>query len=173
MGIEPDWWEVRAASLADLPALTALRSPVAVHRDRLRDATGPSLLYLVVVGPSEVIGFGMLVFDWPATWPDPEHTPLLPLMIDLFVRPDSRSRGAGTFLVRWMETAARDRGATYLYVSVDPVENPRAHQLYLRLGYTPLQPTPYRSSWAFTDSDGQRHSGEDWQIDLRRPLGDA
>jgi hypothetical protein len=57
-----------------------------------------------------------------------------------------------------------------MHVAVDPVENPRAYQLYLRLGYQPLQQEPYRSRWQFTDSDGDVHHGEDFQIDLRKSM---
>jgi predicted N-acetyltransferase YhbS len=91
-------------------------------------------------------------------------------MVDLFVRPDHRNGGAGSFLIHWMEDTVRARGATLLHMGVDPLENPRAHQLYLRLGYTPLQTEPYRSHWKFTDSDGNVHEGHEWNIDMVKDL---
>jgi hypothetical protein len=69
-----------------------------------------------------------------------------------------------------MEELARSRGCTHIYLGVDPVDNPRAHQLYLRLGYSPLQTQPYRLHWKFVDSGGDLHEGNDWRIDLVKDL---
>ncbi len=94
----------------------------------------------------------------------------LPAVVDVVVRPHRRSQGAGTFLIREMERIARDRGYSALYLGVDPVDNPMAHALYLRLGYEPLQDQPYRSHWRFTDSDANVHEGSEWNVDMVKKL---
>jgi GNAT superfamily N-acetyltransferase len=145
---------VREASEADLPALAELKSPTALHRDRLRDADGDRLLYMVVEDSGTVVGFGLLVFERPPTWPDANDKSHLPAMVDLFVSPSYRSRGAGSFLINSMEQTVCARSGTHLHLGVDPVDNPRAHRLHVRLGYTLLQTQPYKSHWKFTDSAG-------------------
>jgi len=164
-------YTVRQATEADLAALADIKSPMSIHKDRLRDADGDRLLYLVIEECGTIIGFGLLVFERPPTWPDTDDNSHLPALVDLLVRPDRRNHGAGSFLIRWMEETALARASTHLYLGVDPVDNPRAHQLYLRLGYTPLQTQPYRSHWRFTDSDGNVHEGNEWNIDMVKELG--
>ncbi len=163
-------YSVRLASEADLPVLAGIKPPIALHKDRLRDADGNELLYMAVVEGSRIIGFGLLVFERPLTWPDADDSSRLPAMVDLFVKPERRSRGAGVFLIGEMEEAARSRGCTHLYLGVDPVENPRAQDLYVRMGYRALQAEPYRSHWKFTDSEGHIHEGNDWNVDMVKKL---
>ena len=69
-----------------------------------------------------------------------------------------------------MERITAAAGYRHLYLSVDPVHNPRAYALYQRLGYQPLQAQPYRKIWAFTDSAGSTHRGEDWVVDMVQQL---
>ena len=171
MNPDPPHYTVRQATEADLSALAETKSSVALHKDRLRDAEGGRQLYLVIEAFGTVIGFGLLVFQRPPSWSDANDTSRLPAMVDLRVRPDRRGLGAGSFLIESMERIARARGATHLHLGVDPVDNLRAHRLYLSLGYTPLQTQPHRSHWRFTDSDGEVHEGNDWHIDLVKDLG--
>jgi len=163
-------YNVRQATEADLPALTAFKTPLALHKDRLRDAEAGRLLYLIVEQSEMIVGFGLLVFERPPNWSDANDTSRLPDIIDLFVRADCRSQGAGSYLIAKMEETARSRGCPHIYLGVDPVDNPRAHQLYLRLGYSPLQTQPYRLHWKFVDSGGDLHEGNDWRIDLVKAL---
>jgi GNAT superfamily N-acetyltransferase len=167
---DTEGYNVRQATEADLPALTGLKSPLALHKDRLGDADAGKLLYMVVEQSGTIVGFSLLVFERPANWSDANDSSRLPDVIDLFVRADCRSRGAGSYLIAKMEETARSRGYTHLYIGVDPVDNPRAQQLYLRLGYTPLQAEPYRLHWKFTDSGGNFHEGIDWRVDLVKEL---
>lgn len=163
-------YQVYQATEADLPALTALKAPLPLHQDRLRDAEAGRLLYLLVAQAGRAVGFGMLIFERPPNWSDAKDTSRLPDIIDLFVSAACRSQGAGSYLITSMEDAARSRGYPKIYLGVDPVDNPRAHQLYLRLGYMPLQTEPYRLAWKFTDSGGIIHEGIDWRIDLVKDL---
>lgn len=170
MNADQTQYTVRQAGEADLPCLLAIKSPLALHKDRLRDADGDKLLYLVVEQHGAVIGFGLLVFERPDTWPDADDESRLPALIDLVVRRDCRNRGAGSFFIRSIEEMARARGCSRFHIGVDPADNVAAHRLYLRLGYTPMQDAPYRSHWQFTDSDGNVHEGNEWNVDLVKDL---
>lgn len=52
----------------------------------------------------------------------------------LYVRPDRRGRGLGSFLVRAVERHAREKGATRMFFWSD-TRFTDAHRLYRRLGY--------------------------------------
>jgi hypothetical protein len=69
-----------------------------------------------------------------------------------------------------MEELAQAAGCGELFIRVDPVDNPRALTLYQRLGYLPLQPSPYCDIWQIIDSDGFVHQGEEWAVDLVRQM---
>lgn len=172
MGIISKEVTVRDIEETDLPALVAIKGAgsEALHRDRLRDAQDGCMRYLAAQDGEEVVGFACLVFRRPAYWSDAEDTTRLPMIVDLRVREDRRGQGYGTALVRAMEALAANAGYARLYLSVEPRDNPRATALYLRLGYRPLQDEPYHSGWDFTDSQGNRHRGEAWVVDMVKAL---
>lgn len=161
---------VRAATAADLGVLMRLKPSMAVHRDRLRDASRPDFRYLVLELDHSVIGFVCLVFIRPRYWSDGESTEYLPTAIDFQIDPALRGRGYGSFFLRAVEKLVVAADGKQLYLWVDPVDNPRAYSLYLRLGYQPLQAHPYPFHWEFVDSDGQPHAGDSWRLDMVKPL---
>lgn len=158
---------VRDAMSADVLALAAICKSVAIHRDRVRDADGETLRYVVAAQGGLAVAFGCLVLAQPSGWPEVAH---VPQMLDLYVRDDLRSQGIGTALVRAMERMAREAGQEVMYVGVDPAENARALALYRRLGYEALPGEPVEERWEFEDSDGGRHSGVERLIYMRRAL---
>ena len=166
----PEGLVIRGAGDADLDALVHLRPPELAHRDRLGDARQPGFRHLVLEQAEEIIGFVCLVFARPATWPDSRNAALLPQIVDAFIAPPLRSRGYGSVLVRALERMAWERGCRAVYLSVDPIGNPRAHALYQSLGYRPLQQEPYREQGQYTDSAGQVHESDDWELDMVRDL---
>lgn len=159
---------VRDAGVDDLPALTAIKGEASemLHRDRLRDARHPGFRYLVLLEEDVLIGLACLVFQRPAYWSDGDDPRNLPQIVDLEVLPAWRGRGRGTFFIHAMERLAAQAGCSQLYISVEPLSNPRAYALYKSLGYRQLQEEPYLSHWFFLDSDGQIHQGEDWAVDM-------
>jgi GNAT superfamily N-acetyltransferase len=159
---------VRDATDADVPALTAIKGEgtEALHRDRLRDAQGTGFRYLVLLADQAIIGFACLVIRRPAYWSDADDTQHLPHIVDLQVKESHRGQGYGSEFVRAIERIASQAGYRHLYISVEPLDNPRAYALYKRLGYQPLQSEPYRKIWKFTDSAGKVHRGEDWVVDM-------
>ena len=159
---------VRDAAAADLPALTAIKGAgtETLHRDRLRDAQRSDIRYLVLVVNQAVIGFACLVLRRPASWSDALDTQHLPQIVDLQVQKTHRGQGYGSRFVRSLERIAAAASYAQLYLSVEPLANPRAYALYQRLGYQQLQVEPYRKQWRFSDSAGQVHQGEDWVVDM-------
>ncbi len=170
MMLIPSSITIRSATLADLEALTQIKPPAALHRDRLRDAGEDTFLYLVIESDQQVVGYAMLVFHRPVTWPDSLRTDQLPQVVDLLIANDKRGQGLGTILLIEMEKVAKRYGFDQLYLCVDPVDNPRAYTLYLRQGFLPLQSQPYRDHWEFTDSEGNFHSGDEWAVDMVKIL---
>jgi GNAT superfamily N-acetyltransferase len=161
---------IRQARLDDLPALTAVRyhDHPAIHRDRIDAFVSNRLYYFVAAFNQQIVGFGVLLLERPSDWTDPLNA--FPILIDLFVAQPYRSRGIGQRLIQHMEMVAQQYGKSAIYLSVEPHTNPRALQLYLRLGYSPLQEQPYHNIWRFTDSEGLMHEGEEWVIDMRKQL---
>jgi GNAT superfamily N-acetyltransferase len=163
---------VRDAEEADLLALIAIKGgdSEALHRDRFRDAQSGGFRYLVLLRDQDVIGSACLVSRRPASWSDAGDTQHLPQIVDLQVAESQRGQGYGSAFVRAIEREAARAGYHQLYVSVEPADNPRAYALYQRLGYQQVQPEPYLKAWEFTDSGGERHSGQDWVVDMMKSL---
>ena len=158
---------IRDAREEDVPTLGAFKEGETFHRDRLRDADGAALRYLVAEIDGQVVAHGLLALKQPATWPKMKH---LPQMIDLFVRPDLRSRGIGRALIARMEVLARAAGCAEMRLGVDPDNNPRALALYRALGYIAIDTKPVRDRWEYIDSAGVRHGGVEWIIHMKKPL---
>jgi GNAT superfamily N-acetyltransferase len=162
---------VRDAVIADVEALFHLKPSVAVHHDRIRDAATSMVRYLALERDKGVIGFALLVFARPPHWSDGNDTSRLPQVVDLQVASGMRGRGYGTYFLSNIERLAAERGFSQLFLSVNPIDNPRAHALYVHCGYQPLQAEPYRSHWEFVDSAGELHQGDDWSLDMVKSLG--
>ena len=163
---------VRDAHLSDVPTLMVIKADgsEALHRDRLRDAQDGNLRYLVLLADQELIGFACLVFRRPAHWSDANDTAHLPQIVDLHIKESQRGQGYGSQFMGIIERMAAEAGFEQLFLSVEPLDNPRAHKLYQRLGYQQEQSEPYRSIWEFRDSDGNFHRGENWVVDMMKSL---
>jgi GNAT superfamily N-acetyltransferase len=163
---------IRDAEQADLPALVTIKGEgtEGLHRDRLHDAQAGGVRYLVLVRGQEVIGFALLVFRRPAAWSDANDTQHLPQLVDLLIAEEHRGQGYGSAFVREIEREAAAAGHQQLYLAVEPAHNTPAYRLYQRLGYQQLQPEPYLKAWEFSDSEGNKHCGEDWIVDMTKAL---
>lgn len=91
-----------------------------------------------------------------------------PELRNLHVHAASRGRGVGTAIVRAAEAAARAAGAAALSVGVAD-DNPRARELYERLGYvgTGIRST---TTYAYVDDAGVRRTATEVDELLRREL---
>ena len=72
-------------------------------------------------------------------------------LYSLRVKPDWQEHGIGTRLVRAAEAALRARGFSIAVIAAGK-DNPRARQLYERLGYYTFSDDP--GVWYFQDSNG-------------------
>jgi GNAT superfamily N-acetyltransferase len=162
---------IRPAQLADLKALCHIRyaQQPAIHRDRINAANNTAYYYLVAERDSTIVGFGMLLVERPPGWNDPLNA--FPIIVDLFVAEAYRGQGFGSALLAHIESTAYQHGKRAIYLNVEPHTNPRALALYQRLGFQPLQAEPYHHTWRFTDSQGVEHFGEEWVVDMCKPLG--
>lgn len=161
---------LRDAQESDLPALTAIRAPEALHRGRLRDARLGGFRYCVIEQDEQVIGFVSLVMRRPDSWSNRADTAHLPEINDLYIEDTQRGRGYGTAAIHALEGMAAQLGHRALYISVEPLDNPRAYALYQRLDYRPLQSEAYFHQWEAVDGDGQLDSGEAWLVDMVKGL---
>ncbi|MFE9998587.1 GNAT family N-acetyltransferase [Streptomyces avermitilis] len=69
-----------------------------------------------------------------------------------------RSRGIGSALIRAAEELTKERGLDVIGLGVG-TDNPRAAELYARLGYRPL--TGYVDRWSYEGRDGTAHECAD------------
>lgn len=163
---------IRDARPSDLPGLSAIfySDHPAIHRDRLQDADGQHVRYLVAEVGGTVAGFALLVLKRPAHWPDAVSVEYLPGLWDLYVAEAWRGQGIGTRIIQHSEKLTACAGHNRLYLSVDPIENKRAYEFYLRLGYAPVHPEPVRDPWSFVDSEGFLHQGDEWSLQMAKVL---
>ncbi|GAB3531004.1 hypothetical protein GCM10027403_00660 [Arthrobacter tecti] len=87
---------------------------------------------------------GTVILDFGATHP--------PELKNLFVNPSRRSAGIGSALCEWVEGEAKSAGFEDVYLGVG-VENNRARNLYLRLGYVPTGDSA-STTYGYVDEDG-------------------
>ncbi len=169
---------IRDAHFLDMKQLAALRyrDKLIIHFDRLREATAQHLRYLVAErsrglgSVSGIIGFGVLVFVWPERWPDTGDSARLPQIMDLYVAEAARGQGIGTQMIQTMEDLARRAGSGQLFTSVDPVHTPRAHALYVRLGYQPLEEEPYQDRGCAEGTKDPPPEAHEWILDMVKVL---
>ena len=76
-------------------------------------------------------------------------------LYSLRVRPEWQARGIGTRLLKAAESTLRARGFTMAVIAAGK-ENPRARQLYERLGYRTFADDP--GVWYFQDVNGAQQS---------------
>ena len=101
---------LRDVTPADLDALTSLRPPRALHAERMvlrGNVDDTDKRYVLAEHDGRPVGFGLIYFRGDAAWRRPDR---VPLMMDLFVAPAVRGRGAGSSIVRFLEHSARARG---------------------------------------------------------------
>lgn len=121
---------VRALDPTDLPELAwtgGEEHQRAVANDVGRALTGEIVQLVVAVPNGRLIAYGAVDLTR-----DPDSGRLWMLS----VRPSWQSLGVGTALIQGLEDAIAERGLSQATIAVEH-DNPRARDLYLRLGYRP------------------------------------
>ncbi len=158
---------VRDATYLDLSALEQVREARVQFVDYLERADGRAMRFLVCEREHVLLAFAVLYLRQPPSGRLAAH---LPRISDLYVAEDARSTGIGTAFIRRMEKMAAAEGFPAIYLSVDPVSNPRAAALYRRLGYAPVDEGPFRKVAFWEDEEGRVTEIEYWRMDLVKPL---
>ena len=159
---------IRDATFFDIDPLTNLRPPRGLHVDRIRDPQlSADARYIVAESNGKPVGFGVIHFQGDPLWDRPDQ---VPLVMDLWVDPDLRGRGIGKKVLRALEQSAREKGFSCVFLQVQPEKNPRAIELYRKLGYQPLQSKPYPDLYHTVDDEGNVREGTQLIVDMRKLL---
>ena len=158
---------VRDATRHDRAELIAVRDTPTLHDQYLAEADGEGLRYLVYERGGRIVGFALLILRRLTSGVPPTD---LPKISDLHIATANRSKGYGADFIARMEAIAREWGHDRMYIGVDPIENPRALELYRRLGYSPLQTTPYLKVAMLDDGHGKVEQRSYWRVDLMKAL---
>jgi len=154
---------IRPACPTDLNALSELRPPRGLHEDRFE----PDKQYVLAEIDGKPAGFGVIHFRGDPMWERPEQ---VPLVMDVWVVPNLRRRGIGSRMIRALEQSARERGFSRVYIQVQADKNPRAVELYKRLGYQTLQSKPYPDLFHEVDEQGNVREGTEVIVDMQKLL---
>jgi ribosomal protein S18 acetylase RimI-like enzyme len=136
-------------------------------RARVRDRDSTDVRYVVAEVNGRPAGFGVIHFQGDPMWERPEQ---VPLVMDVWVAPNLRRRGIGSRMIRALEQSARDRGFPCVYIQVQAEKNPRAIELYKRLGYQLLQSKPYPDFFHEVDEEGNVREGTELIVDMQKWL---
>ncbi|MFD2444052.1 GNAT family N-acetyltransferase [Bacillus sp. CGMCC 1.16607] len=80
-----------------------------------------------------------------------------------------RGNGIGSDLIRYRENIASDFGYSEIFVSIDPIENPKMIKLIKTHGYEAIS-EPYLKSAVFYNDDGTAYDKVYTRIDLKKLL---
>ncbi len=139
------------------------------HRARYDLQAASKALYLIAwIGTTPV---GHVLVEWDGTSDEPMASYLgaCPVISDLFVVEELRSRGVGSELLADVERRARERGHERVALGV-AVDNPRARALYERNNYADAGLGTYISHWQGPDKDGRLSWFEEWENCLVKSL---
>mgnify|MGYP006365552241 FL=1 len=117
-------------------------------------------VYLVIAEQeAHIIGFAILKVNGN----------LLPKLSDLYVKDSYRGNGIGSALIKYRENIAKTLGYSEIFVSVDPIENPKMIKLIKRHGYEVIS-EPYIKKAVFFNSDGTPYDKTYTRMDLKKLL---
>ncbi|POX55974.1 GNAT family N-acetyltransferase [Streptomyces sp. Ru71] len=148
----------RAADVALLDEHLGTRGATSFHARRYARQQAGQSTYLVAWLDERPVGHTEMRWSGCDAPEVRRAAPGCPEINGLAVRPDLRSRGIGSALIRAAESLARERGLPRTGMGVAR-DNPRAAALYARLGYHPL--TDYLDRWTYQDHDGATHEQVD------------
>lgn len=143
----------------DLISLCTVRNNKELFVQYLEKAARKEVYLVIAEHDGQVVGFGVLKLTG--------H--LVPKLSDLYVKEDSRRIGIGSDLIHYRESLAKELGYSEIYVSVDPVDNPKMITLITRLGYHPIS-EPYLKTATFYTEDGTAYEHTYTRIDLKKRL---
>ena len=147
--------EIRPLAEADLPAFAGHfreGNPAQLGRAlRLQSEDAAVML----VASQDGVPLGRVLLHWrPVPESPPEWHTAVSFPEEFLVLTPYRSQGIGTAIMAEVERLSRERG--YIRVSVGVgLDNTRAHDLYLRLGYVDTNFGPFEDGGTFYDHAGK------------------
>jgi len=140
------------------------------HRERLGKQDAGKAIYLIAWCRNFPVGHVLL--EWSGTTDEPMQSQLVhcPNLEDLYVIPQYRSKGVGTYLLQEAEARAQQGGYHRIGLGVG-VDNSGARRLYQHLGYEGGYFGEYKSRGSYIDQEGKEQNWEETCIYLVKPLG--
>ena len=151
--------EYRLANVQDLDGLCSIRNNKDLFISYLHQYQKKEV-YLVIAEQNKIIiGFGVLKLLGK----------LVPKLSDLYVNESYRGNGVGSRLIKFREKVAKDLGYSSMFVSVDPIDNPKMIKLITKHGYKEITES-YLKSAIFYNKDGTTYDKTYTRIDLKKLL---
>ncbi|MEW4426028.1 GNAT family N-acetyltransferase [Paenibacillus pabuli] len=153
-------YSIRLAEKKDIRDLLDVRNNKDLFTTYLNQQEKKEVYLLVVeLDRSTILGFGLLKLN----------SNLSPKLSDLYVNENYRGNGIGSSLIRHREKLARKLGYSEIFVSVDPIGNPKMIKLITKLGYKRIT-EPYSRTALFHNEDGTTYEKTYTRVDLKRSL---
>ncbi|WP_340009190.1 GNAT family N-acetyltransferase [Paenibacillus sp. FSL K6-0276] len=152
-------YSIRAANEEDINGLCNIRKNADLFIKYLKQHENKEVYLAVAEKDNTILGFCVLKLKGS----------VLPKLSDLYVKGIYRGKGVGTDLIRFHEKIARSLGFSDLFVSVDPIENPKMIKLITKHGYEAIS-EPYIKIAIFYNDDGTTYEKTYSRIDLKRLL---
>ncbi|MCH7323367.1 GNAT family N-acetyltransferase [Solibacillus sp. MA9] len=152
-------YHIRLANRDDINALCHIRNNEALFLNYLQLQLDEQAYLAVAQVEDVLVGFGLLKLNGP----------LIPKLSDLFVKPTFRHQGIGHALIKFREQLAYERCFDEIFVSVDPIENPRMVKLVTTLHYVAIC-EPYGKSAIYYNEDGATYEKTYMRVDFKKKL---
>ena len=152
-------YTIRLANENDLAALCNVRNNKDLFKRYLKQSERKEVYLVIAEQEAHILGFAILKVNG--------H--LLPKLSDLYVKENYRGNGIGSGLIKYRENIAKNLGYSEIFVSVDPIENPKMIKLIKRHGYEAIS-EPYIKKAVFFNSDGTPYDKTYTRMDLKKLL---
>lgn len=152
-------YNIRGANEEDIYGLCNIRNNKDLFIKYLKQHENKEVYLAVAVKDNTIQGFGALKLK----------ESLLPKISDLYVKEIYRGKGVGSDLIKYHKKIARNLGFSDLFVSVDPVENPRMIKLITKHEYEAISEL-YIKNAIFYNDDGTTYEKTYSRIDLKTSL---
>lgn len=153
-------YSIRLAEKKDIRVLLDVRNNKELFTTYLNQQEKKEVYLLVAEkDKSTILGFGLLKLN----------SNLSPKLSDLYVNENYRGNGIGSSLIRHREKLARKLGYSEIFVSVDPIGNPKMIKLITKLGYKRIN-EPYSRTALFHNEDGTTYEQTYTRVDLKKSL---
>ena len=152
-------YTIRLANENDLAALCNVRNNKNLFKRYLKQSERKEVYLVIAEQGANILGFAILKVNG--------H--LLPKLSDLYIKENYRRNGIGSGLIKYRENIAKNLGYSEIFVSVDPIENPKMIKLIKRHGYEEIT-EPYIKKAVFFNNEGTPYDKTYTRIDLKKLL---